>query len=56
VSFPNIQVIILLSIVLLSGCASTGGSYKSIDSALTSEQGAKYSELLINVESGNGVI
>lgn len=52
-SFPNIQVIILLSIVLLSGCASTGGSYKS--SALTSEQGAKYSELLINVESGNGV-
>lgn len=54
-SFPKIQVIILLSIALLSGCASTGGSYKSIDSPLISERGAKYSELLLNVESGNGI-
>lgn len=54
-SFLNIQVIILFSIALLSGCASTGGSYKSIDSPLTSERGEKYSELLINVGSSNDI-
>lgn len=54
-SLLNIQVIILFSITLLSGCASTGGSYKSIDSPLTSERGAKYSELLINIGSGNDI-
>lgn len=47
--------ILWLVIALISGCASTGGSYKTIDSPLTGEQEAKYSELLINLQSSNGV-
>ncbi|UJP05906.1 MAG: DUF4410 domain-containing protein [Nitrosomonas sp.] len=47
--------VLLLLITLISGCASTGGSYKPIGSPLTNERGAKFSELLINVQSGSDV-
>lgn len=51
----NIKIMLFLLVVLISGCASTGGSYKSKEPPLTGERAAKYSDLLVNIQSGGNV-
>ncbi|MBX3640457.1 MAG: hypothetical protein KF888_08080 [Nitrosomonas sp.] len=51
----NIKTMLLLLVVLISGCASTGGSYQSKEPPLSSEQAARYSKLPIKIQSSGTV-
>ncbi|MBX3640459.1 MAG: hypothetical protein KF888_08090 [Nitrosomonas sp.] len=51
----NIKITLLLLVVLISGCAGTGGSYKLKESPLSNEQAAKYSELSVKIQPGENI-
>jgi hypothetical protein len=50
-----IKIMLLLLVVLISGCAGTGGSYKSKEPPLSNEQAARYTELFIKTQSNENV-
>lgn len=51
----KIKIMPLLLVALISGCAGTGGSYKSKEPPLSNERAARYTELFIQTQSGENV-
>jgi hypothetical protein len=55
VSKRYFSVISLLAILVISGCASTGGSYKLVTPPINNTQVTKFSDLIVEVECKQGI-
>lgn len=51
----NIISLLISLIILISGCASTGGSYKAIDAPIADQRRAQFTELQFKIQSGNDI-
>lgn len=46
---------LMVLMILISGCASTGGSYKAIEAPITDQRRAQLTELQVKIQPGNDV-
>ncbi len=51
----NIISLLISLIILISGCASTGGSYKAIDAPIADQRRVQFTELQFKIQAGNDV-
>ena len=54
-NMKHLNIIAVLLVSLLSGCAGTGGSHQLIGSPMDSSEASKFSDLLITVQPENNV-